>query len=94
MGIKRYLSQVQKIQRDVFGIIKMDISTSYMDDGDMAIHLTVYEYDYDKVREETGDYEIRLFDIYSFFSPEKNKKILDELKGYIDEQLGKYGQKR
>ena len=89
MKIKKYLMKVQKIQRDYFDKLVIKTDTSLGDDY-KAVHCSVFEYNYEKVEEATGDYTIRTFNFYTFNDKQKNDKVMNDLYDYIEEQKKKW----
>lgn len=90
MKIDKYLKKLQVIQLDTFGFLHTSIHTSVYDDVTQAVHMSVNEYDYDHVKEKTGDYEIKTFDVYTFFDKEENDAVIEKLLEYINQQREKY----
>ena len=86
--MRDYLLKIQGVQAENFGILAIDINAA--EDGD-AININVFEKDYAKVREKTGDYTIWSYSIYNFWSKKKNdaefKKFMNCVKKNINKKV-------
>ena len=89
MNIEKYLRVVQDIQTECFGKLQISVTTSLNTDWH-SISITVYEYDHLKKLKANQDYDLGMFNIYTFFDESENDKALADFKAYVNQQLELY----